>query len=567
MARSRLFDGVRRAFQVSEVCASKKLSTRSALELRAEREHEAKQRLSRRAFVGGVAAGAGALFANIPSARAIGKFGPKAKIAILGGGFAGLAAADMLRAHGVSATIYEANATRLGGRVYSSHDFPGQVAENGGELIDTLHKTVLGYASQFGLEREDLGKEPGEIAYHFFGQTYSEEAVVDEMRILVERMRPDLQMLSGAPTFYQHNMADVLLDQTSLWDYLEARAYDLPLAFQVMNQAYIAEYGRELSEQSCLNMLLFYHLDRRSKFAPYGCSDERFHLVGGNDQIAAGIAARLPGPIVLGARVTRIRRNASGQYALTFSGSSTEELADALVVALPFSVLRTIDLDPSLGLSLDKRRAITELAYGYNAKTMIGFDSRPWADFYDNNGAVYSDLPNVQNIWETNWTRAIGGAVLTDYSGGERGRQLQQPVIYPPDGGAPLTGCSNCHIGSPSARVVDDTVIQQQVDAFVTDFDAIFPGVKAAATRVNGKYHVRRMHWLPQNTSRGSYTCYTPGQFTSLGGLEGEAAGLMKFAGEHADSFYNWQGYMEGALSSGLRAASELLADMKAGVL
>jgi len=536
------------------------------MELRAEREHEAKRRLSRRAFVGGVAAGTGALLANVPTARAIGKFGTGARIAILGGGFAGLACADMLRAHGVSATIYEANASRLGGRVYSSHEFAGQVAENGGELIDNLHKTVLGYANEFNLAREDLGKAPGEIAYHFFGQSYSEAEVVDEMRILVERMRPDLQALSGAPSFYNHTFADAMLDNTDLWSYLEARASDLPLAWQVMNQAYIAEYGRELSEQSCLNMLLFYHLDRRSNFAPFGCSDERFHLVGGNDQIAQGIASRLPGPIVHGARVSRLSRNASGRYVIGFSGASGEELADAVIVALPFSVLRTVVLDPSLGLSADKMRAITELGYGYNAKTMIGFDSRPWSDFYGSNGSVYSDLPNVQNVWETNYTQAFGGAVLTDYSGGERGRQLQQPVVTLPGGGT-SSGCSNCHIGSPSARVIDETVIQQQADAFLSDLDVVYPGAKAAATRVNGNYRVRRAHWLPQSMSRGSYTCYLPGQFTSLGGLEGEAAGLMKFAGEHADSFYNWQGYMEGALSSGIRAAQEVLEDMRQGRL
>jgi monoamine oxidase len=36
--------------------------------------------------------------------------------------------------------------------------------------------------------------------------------------------------------------------------------------------------------------------------------------------------------------------------------------------------------------------------------------------------------------------------------------------------------------------------------------------------------------------------------------------------GEHTDSFYSWQGYMEGACLSGLRTAGEVLADIKAGV-
>jgi monoamine oxidase len=53
----------------------------------------------------------------------------------------------------------------------------------------------------------------------------------------------------------------------------------------------------------------------------------------------------------------------------------------------------------------------------------------------------------------------------------------------------------------------------------------------------------------------------------ALARLEGESAGLLKFAGEHADSFYSWQGFMEGACLSGIRAADEVLADIRSGAL
>src|SRR5512140_891240 len=82
MTRSRLFDGVRRAFQLSRVCDAQNLSTRAALELRAEREYEAKRKLSRRAFACGVAAGAGALLTDVPMARALGGLAAGKRIAI-----------------------------------------------------------------------------------------------------------------------------------------------------------------------------------------------------------------------------------------------------------------------------------------------------------------------------------------------------------------------------------------------------------------------------------------------------------------------------------------------------
>jgi len=560
MAHSRLFEAVRESLRLSRDANAARLSTSSALELRAER-----RALSRRHFVAGAAAGGAALLGAVPAARAIGKFGTSSRIAILGAGLAGLACADQLRAHGVSATLYEAN-TRVGGRVYSNRQFGSQVAENGGELIDNQHKLMLGYAQQFKLAREDLVKAPGETGYYFFGQRWSEAAVVEQMRALVERMRADVQAVSAAPSFFAHTAADVLLDQTSLEEYFATRAPDLPLAVAAMNEAYVAEYGREPGEQSCLNMLLFFHLDRRSSFDPFATSDERWHLVGGNDAIAMGIADRLPGPIVTGARATRISKNASGEYELFFSGASTPELADALVIALPLSVLRRITLDPSLGLSADQLRAINELGYGYNAKTMIQFDGRPWATLHGGNGLVYSDLPNVQNVWETNYTAAGATAILTDYSGGQRGFQLQRAYFRPTDG-VLTANCGDCHIGSPSAKLINPAVNQAQVEAFLTDIDVVYPGVKAAATRVNGQVHAHFAHWLTQSYSRGSYTCYLPGQFTSVCGLESVPAGLLKFAGEHADSFYNYQGFMEGALTSGIRAANELLADMKQSLL
>ena len=131
---------------------------------------------------------------------------------------------------GISATIYEAHATRLGGRCYSNRKFPGQVAENGGEMIDNQHKVMLAYANEFNLLREDLVKSPGEPAYHFFGQSYSDAEVVDEIRVLVKRMKPDLQSLSSAPDFYSHSAADVALDDTvrGALDELSAQVRGLP---------------------------------------------------------------------------------------------------------------------------------------------------------------------------------------------------------------------------------------------------------------------------------------------------------------------------------------------------
>ena len=292
MFRSEAMRRLARLLRVAALCDRRGISAGDALELAREAEERA---WSRREFLRASAGAAAAVGFGLSGQTVARPVRGSPRIAIVGAGLAGLVCADTLRRYGLSATVYEAHATRVGGRCFSLRGLvTGKVAENGGEFIDTTHKTMRAYANEFNLAREDVGRAPGEVAY-FFDQRYTNEEVVEEYRQLVERMRPDLQASSGEPTFFAHNEADVVLDQTSLDEYLATRADRLPVVRAAISAAYVTEYGLEPAQQSCLNMLLFLHLDKRRRFTPFGVfSDERFHLVGGNDAIATNIAARLP---------------------------------------------------------------------------------------------------------------------------------------------------------------------------------------------------------------------------------------------------------------------------------
>jgi monoamine oxidase len=462
-------------------------------------------------------------------------------VGIVGAGLAGLACADTLKARGIRASVYEA-ATRAGGRCWSLRDyFPGQVAERGGELIDNLHKTMLGYAKRFGLTLEDVNKEPGEVFYHFFGQRYSEAAIVAEFRDFVSVMRHDLNRLSREVTAASHTADDVALDRTNLLAYLEgengARVPAGALAKAAIIAAYEAEYGLAAAEQSCLTFLLFIHADRRSTFTPFGVfSDERYHLVDGNDRIVEGLTGELSGKLTYDARLVRVRRLSDGRIELTFlAGSRTVvKTHDIAVLAIPFTLLREVELDAGLAIPANQLTAIRELGYGTNAKMMIGFSSRPWYAL-GANGTAYADLSHVQTTWETNPSRGTGTrGVLTDYSSGTRGAGL-----------------------NPNA-------VQTEAQQFLGDLNVIYPGARGAATLVQGQYLAHLEHWPSNPLMKGSYTCYKPGQFTTIAGLEGVPAGNLLFAGEHANSFYDWQGFMEGAALSGIAAAQGILATAKA---
>ncbi len=64
----------------------------------------------------------------------------------------------------------------------------------------------------------------------------------------------------------------------------------------------------------------------------------------------------------------------------------------------------------------------------------------------------------------------------------------------------------------------------------------------------------------PRSMHQGAYSYWGVGQTTGFGGYEGVQDGRMHFAGEHTAP--NFQGYLEGAVHSGRRAADEILAQV-----
>ena len=542
MSRTPLFDEVARALRIARFCERQHLSTRDGLAVVRETEtRDAAGRQTRREWLNTVArAGAATaaaavlsptqqLFANRQRTSSV-------DVGIVGAGIAGLACADALADNGVRATVYEAG-TRAGGRCVSLRNlFPKQVAERGGELIDTPHKTMLRYARRFGLPLEDVNKEPGEVFYHLGGVLVPEADVVDEFRDFVQAMRLDVRKLSNEATALNHNDGDVALDNTSLAAYLDgANGAGRPagaIANAAITAAYVAEYGLETDQQSSLNFLHLIHSDRRSKFTPFGVSsDERYHVLDGNDRIISGLARSLPRPVQLGMTLSAVRETPGKRVELVFEtpGGPVSRTHDTVVLALPFTTLRAVDLDIDLDRVPGKREAIDRLGYGMNAKLMVGFVRRPWIE-QGGNGTAYADLRKLICTWETNPANAgPDRGVLTDYSGGAR------------------------------AVAMNPGALQMEANEYLADLNFVFPGAHAAARRAQGGIVAHLEHWPSNPLALGSYTCYQPGQFTTIAGLEGLPVGNVFFAGEHANSFYVWQGFMEGAALSGVDAAAAIL--------
>jgi monoamine oxidase len=533
MSRSDHLHRLQGYLQIALHCEKTGQPTQEALD---QFRHTAQLNYKRRRLLAATGAGiiaASALPHTMRTAFAAPSIG--SSVAIVGAGLAGLSCGYALAGKGVRADLFEASG-RAGGRCYSLHNFfPGQVAERGGEFIDTTHVTMRGYANAFGLTLEDVTKEPGDTAYFFNGQHYTEAQVVEELRAFVPALQADMRKLSP-PTADSFTADDKILDYTNLKDYLATRGAG-PLIRKVLDVAYTIEYGLDIEQQSCLNLLLFIHADRRAKFRPFGVfSDERFHVVEGNDRIAKGLADSLPGQIAYEHKLVKVRKLADGRIRLTFSnnGKTVETEHYAVVLTLPFSVLRDVELDASLGLPAWKRYAIDNFGYGTNSKMMLGFSGRPWYQLYNSNGSSYSDLVNHQNTWETNAIRATANAVLTDYSGGRRGALL------------------------------NPNNVQAEAARFLQDLDKVYPNASAYTSKDRqGQLRVHLENWSLNPLTKGSYSCNRPGYFTTIANNEAKPVDNLLFAGEHTSSFYEWQGFMEGAALSGVRAAGEALAILR----
>lgn len=520
MARTHLMNFVLRALRTARQAAAAGLPVTDYVALQRERV-----RLDRRTLLQFTAGTAGAALLSACG-------GDDKSVAIVGGGMAGLHCAYRLKQRGVTAQVYEA-AKRTGGRMFTDRStFPdGQHCELGGELIDTGHLTMHDLAQELEIELLDYTQDDPNVSRlvaFFNGRRLSDDEILQRFAPIAQQIDASLEALTDPEDYitYQTPNGAEALDQLSIKAWMD-RADISPQdpVRQLLEVAYVGEYGLEADVSNCLNLLTLISTDTR-QLALFGDSDELFHTKGGNDLFPQKLAERLdPGQIQLEHKLVALTQLSDKRYQLTFdTPSGTKEVkADHVVLALPFTLLRQIPLD--VELPDVKKKAIQELGYGTNAKLMVGFSSRPWrGDPNLSDGSTYSDV-GYEQTWETSRLQPGTSGILTQFVGGQKGLDIGS--------------------GTP----------EQQADTFLGQFDQVFPGAKAAA---NGR--VARMHWPTYPLTLGSYASYKVGQYTTIAGAEIERVGNLHFCGEHTS--LDAQGYMEGAALTGAMAADEVAGDL-----
>jgi monoamine oxidase len=454
------------------------------------------------------------------------------RIVIVGGGLAGLTAGYRLNQAGHAVQLHEAS-TRLGGRCWTIRDAfaEGQLAEHGGELIDQGHTAIRQLVGELDLKLDNLlqaetsGTEP---TYYFDASHYSYAQAIDDIKEIWQKLHSDVSAASYPTLFDSFTKRGHELDHMSIVDWIEESVpggMESKLG-QLLDVAYTIEYGADSAEQSSLNLLYLLGYRGQGQLRIFGASNEKYRVKGGNDQIAARLAGALARQITAGSELVAIRLQADGSYRLTFrQGSATRTvIADRVVLALPFSILRSsVDISKA-GFSGLKSQAIDELGMGTNSKLHVQFKTRHWQKL-KSNGETFADT-GYQNTWEVSRAQAGTSGILVDYTGGAVGAEFGSGTI------------------------------EERAQQFLGQIEPVLPGI---SKQWNGR--ATRDFWTDYPWTKGSYSYWKVGQYTQFAGVERAREGNCHFAGEHTS--IDFQGYLNGAVETGERAAGEILADLK----
>lgn len=294
---------------------------------------------------------------------------------------------------------------------------------------------------------------------------------------------------------------------------------------QLLDVAYNIEYGAESNTQSSLNLLYLLGYSGQGQLRIVGPSNEKYHVRGGNDQIPARLADALSGQIQFGQELIAIKRDTAGTYTLTFKSGrrTTSVTADKVVLALPFSILRASVDYRQAGFSSLKQVAIQEMGMGTNSKLHLQFTDRHW-EALGSNGETFADT-GYQNTRDVTRAQSGRAGILVNYTGGNIGASFNS--------------------GTPTTRARE----------FLRQVEPVLPGV---STKWNGIATLD--YWTGYPWTRGSYSYWKVEQYTRFAGIEGRPEGNCHFAGEHTS--IDFQGYLNGAVETGERAANEILADL-----
>ena len=235
---------------------------------------------------------------------------------------------------------------------------------------------------------------------------------------------------------------------------------------------------------------------------------------GGSDQLTNAFAnsSELSNKIYLNSAVTSIAQNSDN---VIVNAGGNQFQADKVLCTVPLTVLDKINFTPAL--SSKKQTAMNGgFRYAPATRIYIQFKNRFWEN-ESLNGWGNTDLP--EEIWQPSWDMSGNTGVLMSY------------------------------LRWSAAENMDTLNDNERNNAVLNRWENIFEG------SINNFDSGISKSWALDEWSKGAWASPTTTQNENLNDSIAQSEGRIHFAGEHAS---NDRGWMQGALFSGLRAASEI---------
>jgi monoamine oxidase len=498
--------------------------------------------ITRRRFVAGGVAAAGAaagLAASSPEAGAApadggaggGKLPARADVVIVGAGLAGLMAARRLVADGHSVVVLEAR-DRVGGRVWNYDLGDGVVTERGGTFIGPTQNHLAALAKELKIDTYPVYDKGDDVYLNGserlkysdsgpFGTAPPDPAIASALATLVLGID---QLALTVPVDRPWDAPNAAaLDGQTLASYLDAQGASAEL--QALAAAATRPiFGAEPRELSMLFVLFYLAASGDAKHPGTfqrnfdtrgGAQQDRF--VGGSARLPLALAAALGDRVHLSTPVQAIEQTGSTVRVVSARGTVTAKRA---IVAIAPTLAGRIDYSPALPFERDQ---LTQ-RYGQGLLTKVA--------------AVY-DTP----FWRP---RGFTGSAVTTAG----------PVSFSYDDTPPhgRPGIMVGFIGGDDGRAFAKLRAADRRRAVLDQFTTFFQDPKARRPTA-----FVETSWAGEEWTRGCPVGIPAvGSFVSYGPYLRRPVGRIHWAGTETATY--WNGYMDGAISSGQRVADEVRA-------
>jgi monoamine oxidase len=460
----------------------------------------------------------------------------EADVVIVGAGLAGLMAARQLAAAGARPLVLEAR-DRVGGRLLNEEIGDGKVVEVGGQWIGPTQDRIAELAASLGVPTfatYDEGRDVIEIG--------GRRAVYSGFDEIGPQLLRDLSGTISPLALADFEQARFRLDRMARrvpleapWSSPKARLWDgqtfatwirhntaTAAARSLLELTTEAVWAAEPADLSLLHVLFYTRSGGGFNSligTNGGAQQDRFE--GGSQRIATLLAEELGAERVrLGSPVRRVEHGPEGVvvHAAGGSGGSVCLRARRAIIAIPPTLAGRIDYDPPLPARRDQ--LTQRMPQGSVIKTMAIYETPFWRE-EGLSGQATSDIGPARVTFDNSPPDGSPGVLLGFLEGRFARRWAAQPAA-------------------------------ERRQAILAGHARLF-GPRAAEPEA----FVERV-WAEEEWTRGCYGCLmTTGGWTEYGAALREPIGTLHWAG--AETATVWNGYMDGAVSSGERAAAEVL--------